>query len=105
MSAPPLASPDPGPDPRPVSSVQGRRPPRGRPRSTAAPTMRVTAEQAGGYSVTVSGPDLDLRRVLTLLTDVITKIRKAQAQQMSLATFISLLRDQAALANGEQTGT
>lgn len=66
--------------------------------------MRVTAEQPGGYSVTVGGPDLDLRRVLTLLMDLASKVRKAQHQQMSLATFISLLRDQAALAQGERNG-
>ncbi len=66
--------------------------------------MRVTAELGRECTVTVSGPDLDLCCVLTLLMDLASKVRKAQHQKMSLATFISLLRDQAALAQGERNG-
>ncbi len=62
----------------------------------SSPTMRVTAMLGSEHSVTVSGPDLDLRRVITLLNDTLTRARKADSQNMSLATFLSLLRDQAA---------
>ncbi len=104
MSLTPLDSPVPDPVPLPGKPVAGRTNYRGRPRSASAPTtMRVTAEHPGGYSVTVGGPDLDLHRALTLTTDMAAKIRKALNQKMSFATFISLMRDQAALAQGERT--
>lgn len=105
MSPPTVDSPMPGSDPFPRDSAAGPTTRRGRrPAVSGPPVMRVTAELAGGQSVTVSGPDLDLRRVMTLLTEVLSKARRAQSQQMSLATFISLLRDQAALAHSARSG-
>jgi hypothetical protein len=77
---------------------QPPQPKRGRPRVVSATaSMRVTAVLSPAHSVTVSGPDLDLRRVIALLNDTLSKARKAQSQQMSLATFISLLHDHAAI--------
>ena len=60
-----------------------------------ASPAKVTTVLDNGHSVTVSGPDLDLSRVIALLSEAVAKARKAQAQRMSLATYISLLRDQA----------
>ena len=65
------------------------------PATAAVSLTKVTAVLGDGHSVTVSGPDLDLPRVIALLGESLAKARKAHAQQMSLATYVSLLRDQA----------
>lgn len=91
----------------PASSTSDPTRGRGRRRLTVTSpaTMRVTAVLGPEHSVTVSGPDLDLRRVITLLNDTLSKARKAQSQNMSLATFVSLLRDQAMLTLRSQPGS
>ncbi|MDP1795974.1 MAG: hypothetical protein Q8K78_00760 [Planctomycetaceae bacterium] len=82
-----------------VPTVAKPAPGRGRKRTLVpAAAMRVTAMLSPAHSVTVSGPDLDLPRVIALLSEALSKARKSHAQQMSLATFVSLLRDQAAVA-------
>jgi ParB family transcriptional regulator, chromosome partitioning protein len=61
---------------------------------------RIKIAMPQGASVVVSGNELSMAELITLLTDTLKAARQA-AQQYDIKTFVSMMRDKSKLAGGE----